>query len=157
MYQKAASPATVIAAAAREVRTARHEDLPRRLSNLAERIETELGNPETLRSIAGDLAPLALELGCGTVVGASSTGERIAGAFIATYGADLEMSQRRERGSVLIVDGVLTTGVQMQRAIRKAREAGADKVSGIVVAADHDALRLCNADPKTRVIALAEF
>jgi len=123
------------------------------LNDLALSLEAELGNPEALRIIAGDLAPIAVELGCGTMIGASSIGERIAGAFIATHGEDLNTA----RGSVLIVDGVLSTGMQMQRAIRKAREAGAQKVAGIVVAADRDALRLCNADPKTRVVALAEF
>lgn len=157
MDEHGPSPATVIAAAARDVRTARREDLPRRLNNLALSIESELGNPEALRIIAGDLAPIAVELGCGTMIGASSIGERIAGAFIATHGEDLSIAQGAALGSVLVVDGVLSTGVQMQRAISKAREAGAQKVAGVVVAADRDALRLCNADPRTRVIALAEF
>lgn len=148
---------TVIARAAEETRRASSSDFPARLTRLGEDLEAELSKPVVLKRIADDLAPLLRGTRCNKVVGASALGERIAGALMATHGAELVGETLHQAPRVLVVDGVLTTGAQMQRAIQGARDSGAGYVSGVVVVADHAALQACREHLRAEVVALREF
>lgn len=124
--------------------------------DLAHDVDVELGRAGVLRRVAADLLPIAQRHGCDAVVGASLVGERLAAAVAASDGEQLGIFTGGEH-RVLVLDGILTTGTQMRRAIDQARKAGATHVFGAALVADHDAVAACRRDAGAQIISLQEF
>jgi hypothetical protein len=97
-------------------------------------LEVALSEPGALDEISRRIVGVASRLECGAILGASSIGDRIAGAAVAVSGNGLRTATPKSgNGHVLIVDGVLYSGVQLARAAQKAKTLGADRVSAAVL------------------------
>ena len=77
---------------------------------------------------------IATELGCHQVLGASPLGNRLAAGVVALAGNGLRVFHPAERiDNVLVVDGLMITGVQVAQASQRAIAAGASRVCAAVV------------------------
>lgn len=106
-----------------------------RAAEVGETVKRELADPSALTDISRRLIAVADRLGCKRVFGASPLGERLAGAVVALANNGIkEHSAGVDGQHVLVVDGLLVTGVQIAAAVRRARAEGAPKVSAAVFA-----------------------
>ncbi len=143
-------------AALAEVRAAAQsdaDDQPFQAAAAGEALERALADPETLIAESRRLIEVAARLGCERLMGASPLGERLAGAMVALSANGLkDVSAGIEGLSVLVVDGILVTGVQLASASHRARSAGARSVAGAVVAAAHPSPDQLNATIDSLVV-----
>ncbi len=140
------------------VASARSEDWPFRVSDLARALEAELGRPDVLVAVANRLLTIAKDHGCQAVVGASRVGSHLAGALVARSVNALRLFSPAEPAeSVLVVDGILATGTQVVRAVREARKAGAKHIVVAAALANHDAIGICRGAIQGDIVALDEF
>jgi len=132
-------------------------DWPFKVAELSEGLGNALSESPELKEISLALGRVADDCGCDAVTGASSLGERLAGAIVVGTDNGLALYSRdHPAGTVLIVDGLLATGAQISRKARLVREAGTDHVVGAVVLAEHGALADCREEIGD-VVALEEF
>lgn len=135
-----------------------NEEWPFRVAALAKGLETELAQPQVLRDIADQLLVLVERLGCEAVAGASYVGAQLAGVLVARSTNGLQLfAPDKPVDNVMVLDGVLATGTQIIRSVNSAREAGAKRVVGAALLADHEALRLCREVVRDEVLALEEY
>ncbi len=121
-------------------------------------LEQRLSSPDRLDEIAVRLAAVAMQLDCRMVTGASHVGDQLAGVLAARSGGRLALwAQNGTPGTVLIVDGILASGVQIASAARRARQSGAQRVVGAAVLADPAGLAMCRDDLGDEVVALEEM
>lgn len=111
-----------------------HANDLRAVVELGEEVQSDLTEPELLREVSRRVAEIAEDRGVDVILGASSVGERIAGAAVALGSNGLRpLGGTARPRRVLIVDGVLLSGAQLERALAVAAEAGADEASAVVV------------------------
>lgn len=147
-----------IAAAGRDLRTRSPEDWPLAIAGLSERLERELDEPAVLDQIAREVTDIADRLHCDAIAGASPLGARIARASVAMSTNGLRVFDERVPGAtVLVVDGVLASGVQTVRMARSARNLGARQTPAVAVLADPRALERCRNASPDGIIALREL
>jgi adenine/guanine phosphoribosyltransferase-like PRPP-binding protein len=121
-------------------------------------LEEELADPAALRAITEALAEVAIETNAQMVTGASALGNQLAGVLAAGDHPSLQLWARNgAHGTVLVIEGVLASGVQMARTARRAREAGAERVVGAAVLAESSGLEMCRGDMADEVRALREL
>src|SRR5437879_4924365 len=93
------------------------EELAFRLCALGEDVEAYLSDPAALTEVSRRIVRIAHSLNCEAVAGASSVGERMAGAASALSGSSLRVFAGQESGRipdrVLLVDGLFVTGTQL--------------------------------------------
>jgi hypothetical protein len=133
-------------------------DWPFKVEELSESLGAALSDSATLRETSLALDQLAHDFGCDAIVGASPLGDRLAGAVVASGRNGLALYSRdRAARVVLVVDGLLATGVQIANKSRAILEAGASRVVGAVILGEHEALLICREELGDEVIALEEF
>lgn len=100
-----------------------------------EALEQALADSKNLTFISRRMADVAKRTHSTRVFGASPLGERIAAATVVTAQNGLSDQKAGLEGErVLVVDGLLVTGIQVANALRRANAAGAASVSIAVVA-----------------------
>lgn len=108
--------------------------LPMAALEIGEAIERAMESSDTLIALARGFADVAGEAGCEAVVGASAIGDRLAAATVAVAANGLRLyGPDTEAGSLLVVDGVLVTGIQISKAIYAARQRGVVEICSAVV------------------------
>lgn len=121
-------------------------------------LEEELVDPAALRAITAALAEIAIEMNAQMVTGASALGNQLAGALAAGDRPSLQLwAQNGAHGTVLVIEGVLASGVQMARTAKRARAAGAERVVGAAVLAEASGLEMCRGEMADEVRALREM
>jgi orotate phosphoribosyltransferase len=147
-----------LAALGVRLREAAPDEWPFRIGDIARLLDEQLQSSEVLRACARRIDAIATELGCDAIAGASSTGHQLAGAAVAASANGLRLFSRgAPSASVLVVDSLLASGVQLLRTARDLRAAGAGRVVGCVIAADRDGAAICRREFGGDVVALAEF
>lgn len=126
---------------------------PDRVLAVAQSLRDELASGDALQDVAARVLSHAEAHGLSAVTGASRIGDQLAGAAVALSGGRLHLATPADRG-VLVVDGLLATGLQLQRAVARLRSVGAERVLGIAVMAESEALEACRASTGTDVVAL---
>lgn len=108
------------------------------LARAGEELEQELSDSGHLRDVCDAIVLVAEELGCTSVSGASRLGERLAGAAVALANNGLRVyshphnSKSEER--VLVVDGLLVTGAQLERQAQVVIKNGGSAYGAVVLA-----------------------
>jgi hypothetical protein len=102
---------------------------------LGEELEAVLATPDVLRETAVEIAQVARQWECSSVVGASSAGDRLAASVVTVDGALQLLVQSSKPNRVLVVDTVLVTGFNLRSSAELARSLGATFVVGCVVTA----------------------
>jgi hypothetical protein len=121
-------------------------------------LEEELADPASLRAITAALAEVAIDTGATMVTGASPLGNQLAGALAAGDHPSLQLWARNgAHGTVLVIEGVLASGVQMATTAKRARLAGAQRVVGAAVLAEARGLEMCRNEMADEVRALREL
>jgi len=133
------------------------DDWPSRVIAMARDLDVHLSEPDGLRAVVGELVSIAKRLECDSVAGASPIGERLAGAVAASDHGLRLFARGQSARSVLVLDGMLATGVQLTRAMHLAREGGALHTPAATLMADRDSLRALRARSHEEVFALREF
>ena len=108
--------------------------MARSAAALGDRLDEELADPAVLREVVTRLLDVAAAHDASFVMSASAAGRMIVGAALANADSGLRAlvnGARPER--VVVVDGVLATGVNMSRAVGMARDLGADTVVAVAV------------------------
>jgi len=139
-----------ILAKARAASDSDTDEWPFQAAAAGEALDEVLADPANLVRTSRQVVKIAHELGCDRVMGASPLGQRLAGAAVALGRNGLKDQSAGVRGkSVLVVDGILVSGVSIASASRRALEAGARRISALVVASTHaPSEQLCRlADP----------
>jgi hypothetical protein len=140
------------------LREANPDEWPFRIGDIARSLERHLQSGDVLRAYAKEIDLIARDAGCEAIVGASSAGQQLAGAAVAASANGLQLfSQAHPVASVLVVDTLLASGVQLLRTARDLKAAGATRVIGCVIAADREGAALSRQELGEDVIALAEF
>ncbi len=140
------------------IRSEPNDQWPFAVARAGRELEREISVADRIRVLGAEINAIAYRHGCVTVAGASTIGTMLAGAAVGASENGLRFVSPEQAGeSVLIVDSLLASGVQMTRAVRTAHAAGAEKVVGLVVLADQEGLAACRRNIKGEVIALAEF
>lgn len=122
---------------------------------LAHRLEADLGSDERFEGILGELQIQANRLGCEMVTGASGLGHQLAGALAHRSAGTLRLwVANGAAGTMLIVDGVLATGVQLGNRASAAKRSGATRVVGAVAIATDEGLEAARQMLGDEVIAL---
>jgi phosphoribosylpyrophosphate synthetase len=124
-----------IAALASEATARPHEDeWPVLAAALGDHLDEALGEPEVLREVVGRLLAIVVASDAQFVVSASSAGRLLVGAAMASTDVPLRALVRGARAErVIVVDGVLATGVNLSRAVEFARGSGAGTVVAVAV------------------------
>jgi hypothetical protein len=99
----------------------------------------ELDDPAVFAAHVQSLGAIVRELDIDAVAGVSTVGRRLAFAISREVGVSAWAGERGT-GSLLLVDGLVNTGVQLMLGLRSALEAGVSIVAGAAVRADRDAL-----------------
>jgi hypothetical protein len=147
-----------IALAGRQLRSHSPQDWPLAIAALSERLDRELEQPAALGEVARQVAQVAHRLHCEALAGASPLGTRIARASVANAMNGLRMFDGvTPATTVLIVEGILASGVQAGRAARSARSAGVAHTPAVALLADPIALERCREVFSDEVIALREL
>lgn len=137
MAQTSAGGRTIsLAAVAEELRSLDRfsDDEPLRAVAAGEDLELALADPGALRNVCEGFISIANQFGCHQVLGASPLGNRLAAGVVALGGNELRLFHQAESASsVLVIDGLLVTGVQIAQAGQMAIRAGASRVCGAVV------------------------
>src|SRR5262245_38751446 len=117
------------------VRQASEEDRLRRTIELGESLERALASPDDLRDVAKQVLAVAENLDCDAVIGASPVGDRLAAAAVAVGGNGLRSftASGEIPEHLLLVDGLLATGAQIERAAKRAHDYGVARSSCAVV------------------------
>lgn len=124
----------------------------------ASQLEADLGGGNKLEEITTRLSEAAHQLNAEMVTGASRLGDQLAGAVAGRSAGSLSLwAQNGAHGTVLVVEGLLATGAQVNRAMQRAREAGADRVAAVAVLADTSALAASRSNSGAEIIALDEI
>ena len=148
----------IAASASAAVRSVGDEQWPFAIAEVASALQGQLSSPGVLRAVAKQVDDIAHDQNCIAVLGASSSGDQLAGAAVAETTNGLHLFRPSEPAeSVLIVDTLLASGVQILRAARSARTAGARRVVGLALIADRDGIEMCRAELPDGVVSLAEF
>lgn len=128
------------------------------MAALSERLERELDHPAALDDVAREVNEIAHRFECGAVAGASALGARIAEASVAVSMNGLRVFDAHDPAeTVLVIEGVLASGVQVARMAESARRAGAKHTPAVAVLADPHALKWYRGSSVDKVIALREF
>lgn len=106
-----------------------------RAAEVGEEVEATLSDPAVLRAAALAIADQAHRVGCETIVGASSSGDRLAGAVVAVDGALHLWGTTSGSRPVMVVDHVLITGFALAEVASRVEAAGAQAITGCVLAA----------------------
>ena len=131
---------------------------PFSIVTLSRELAAGLAGPEALRGIATQIQDIAEKFECTAIVGASRFGDELAGAVVATSGNGLRIFSTEEpTESVLVIDGVLSTGAQILRMIRTAKNGGAKRAVGLAILGSSQALKWCKEEIGEPVMALEEF
>lgn len=107
-----------------------------RIGILGMRLTAVLDDPEALATAVRSIAALAQETDCGALMAASGPAQRV--VDLARAQSSLSSEIRGQR--VLIVDGLLLSGVHFLRAASEARAGGAVGIQGVALLADASAL-----------------
>jgi len=107
-------------------------------TTVGELLEEGLSAPGALREASTQVAETAQRYGYRALLGASPVGDRLAAAAVALAADGLFLYRGPDDGPVLIVDGVLVTGVQLAAAARRVREDGVSRAGGAVLLAVND-------------------
>ena len=126
---------------------------PDRVAALAENLRAELAGGASLRDAGDRIRQVAGEVGMQAVTGASRLGDQLAGAVVAVSNGGLHLATSADT-DVLVVDGLLATGSQIEHAVRRLRAAGAERVVGVALVADREALEMCRSRTGAEVVAL---
>lgn len=107
---------------------------PVRAAALGDRLEEALAEPEVLREIVARVLAVIAQHHGSFVMSASASGRLIVGAAVASADADLHALVCGTRAEcVVVIDGVLATGVNLSRAVQVARDSGAQTVVAVAV------------------------
>jgi uracil phosphoribosyltransferase len=124
-----------------------------RVGELAERLRAELSGSDSLQEAAIRVADEAAKRKVHALTGASRLGDQLAGAVVAFSKGALHLATPADE-DVLVLDGLLATGTQIEQAIRRLRRIGAQQVTGLALLAEREALESCRAATGSEVIAL---
>jgi orotate phosphoribosyltransferase len=101
---------------------------------LGDRLDDVLAEPDVLRQVVEALVDVATAHDAHAVLGASMAGALIAGAAVANAQNGLRaFGKRTPAERVVVIDGLLATGVNLARAVEAAREQGAQIVVAVAV------------------------
>jgi hypothetical protein len=140
------------------LREASPDEWPFRIADIARSLDRQLQSSDILRAYAKRIDLIAKDAGCEAIAGASGTGQQLAGAAVAASANGLRLfSQASPATSVLIVDSLLASGVQLIRTARDLKAAGAKRVVGCVIAADREGAAVWQKELGEHLVALAEF
>jgi phosphoribosylpyrophosphate synthetase len=109
-------------------------DWPVRAAALGEQLEEALAEPNVLREIVMRLLEVAAQHDASAIMSASAAGRLIVGAAVASADTEIRAlvnGTRAER--VVVLDGVIATGVNLSRAVEVALGAGAQTVVAVAV------------------------
>jgi predicted phosphoribosyltransferase len=126
---------------------------PDRVMALAQALRTELSGSGVLQDVAQRVLDFAQGERVVAVTGASRVGDQLAGAAVAISSGRLHLATPTDV-AVLVVDGLLATGTQIEQAVSRLRTIGTERVVGVVVLAESEALEACRAATGANVIAL---
>lgn len=126
---------------------------PDRVAAVAERLRNELADGDSLRDAGDRIRDLAGELRMQAVTGASRLGDQLAGAVVAVSHGALHLATPADT-EVLVLDGLLATGAQIEQAVRRLRAAGAERIVGVALVADCQALEICRNRTGAELVAL---
>jgi adenine/guanine phosphoribosyltransferase-like PRPP-binding protein len=122
---------------------------------MGESVRARLSDGADLAAIAIQIAEVARGRGAEAVFGASTDGDRLAGAAALASSGGLRLWREGDQASgVLIVDSVLVSGVHIARARTSLRAFGVATVSAAVVAATEEALGQARAELRLSIDAL---
>jgi adenine/guanine phosphoribosyltransferase-like PRPP-binding protein len=114
----------------------------------------ELDDRLLFDSFVDGIAAIARDLHVEAVGGVSTAGRRLAHAVSQTIGVASWTGERGPR-SVLLVDGLVNTGIQLLLGVRAAHEAGVEVVAGAAVRAQRAAIaRLRESGAEVRALQL---
>jgi hypothetical protein len=103
---------------------------------LGDHLDDALAEPEFLREVVTRFMEVAVAHDAQFVLSASSTGRLIVGAAMANAGNGLRaLVNGTNAERVVVIDGVLATGVNLARAVEIARRSGATTVVAVAVTA----------------------
>lgn len=124
-------------------------------AELGEELERELCDPTSLLSVARQIAEIAAGDDCDAVVGASEVGDRLAGAVVAVANNGLRICAPGDSGRrVLVLDGLLASGVRLARAATEIRAAGNDVPrAAVILVAGHPAPTVVGSDLELSIVA----
>jgi hypothetical protein len=101
---------------------------------LGDHLDEALAEPDVLREVVARLLNVAVAHDVQIVLSASSAGRMIVGAAMANANNGLRVLVDGERATrVVVIDGVLATGVNLSRAVALARGSGAETVVAVAV------------------------
>jgi uracil phosphoribosyltransferase len=126
---------------------------PDRVTALALALRSELASNGVLQDVAQRVLELAEGQQVVAVTGASRVGDQLAGAAVAISNGRLHLSTPADV-AVLVVDGLLATGTQIEQAVFRLRTIGTKRVVGVAVLAEGEALEACRVATGANVIAL---
>jgi orotate phosphoribosyltransferase len=158
MSESNASEVEGIRAVGVRVREGDPNDWPFLVNEVARSLDEQLQSGDSLRAFARRIDAIAQEHACAAIFGASSTGQQLAGAAVAASANGLRLfSHGAPTANVLVVDSLLASGVQILRAAREVKAAGALRVVGCAIAADREGAAVCRNELGDEVVALVEF
>lgn len=125
------------------------------LMAMGEAVRARLSDGSDLATIATQIAEVARGRGADAVFGASTDGDRLAGAAALASSGWLRLWREGDQASgVLIVNSVLVSGVHIARASSSLRAFGVSTLSAAVVAATEEALGRARAELGLNIDAL---
>ena len=111
------------------------EIAPSRTAQIGEKLRAAISDPAVFRSLSERVVVSAQHFACDAVLGASRLGDQLAAGAVALANNGLHMLADGERPKrVLIVDGLLASGMQLSRATRQVRSQGASPYAAVVIA-----------------------
>jgi phosphoribosylpyrophosphate synthetase len=101
---------------------------------LGDRLDEALAEPDVLREVVTRLLAVVAQHDASFVMSASAAGRLIVGAVVANAGTGVRaLVNGAQAESVVVVDGVIATGVNLSRAVEVARGSGAQTVVAVAV------------------------
>jgi adenine/guanine phosphoribosyltransferase-like PRPP-binding protein len=129
-----------------------------RLMSLADGLDRDLSDPRELSRLADRLIGVAEELGARSVVGASASGERLAGAVAARSAGRLRLIDGASTlEPVLIIETLMATGTQILATARALKQTGVTRIVGAALLADPVALETARGTLGGEVVTLASM
>jgi len=129
-----------------------------KLMSLADGLDRDLADPEELSRLADRLIGVAEKFGARSVVGASASGERLAGAVAARSAGRLRLIDGvSTREPVLVIETLMATGTQISATARALKQTGVIRIFGAALLADPVALETARGALGGEVVALGRI
>lgn len=125
------------------------------VTSAAHSVEESLSDRQSLDELARTLADIADSFGAEMVTGASSLGHQLAGVVASHSTRPLTLwANNGAHGTVLVIESVLASGVQLMSAARRAQAAGASRVVGAAVFGEPMGIERCRAELADDVVVV---